>query len=381
MDWIADELRALAATHRLRAPTTTRWRDAVHVEIDGRSLRAFCGNDYLGLRFHPDLRAAALAATLEHGTGSGASRMVSGNLSLHESAEDSLASHFGAEAALLCTSGYALNVGVLGALLGPDDVVFSDALNHASLIDGMRLARSRVVVYPHNDLDALRAMVTVPARRRWIVTESLFSMDGDAPDLRALRAIADAAGASLYVDEAHAIGVYGPAGRGLCAAEGITADVRVGTLGKSLGGSGAFVLGSSDLARWLWNRCRAHVFSTGLAPANAAVARAAVGILSQRPELQARLHANTVLLRGALRESGIAVLGRDDSPILPVVIGDDAGALTLALALREEGFFVQAIRPPTVPEGGARLRITVSAAHTPDALRDFARALRAKRPR
>lgn len=377
MDWLLPDLAALADAHRLRVPTVTRWIDPVRVIVEGDALSAFCGNDYLGLRFHPDLRAAALAALPEHGTGSGASRMVSGNLCLHESAEDSLAGFVGAEAALLASSGYALNVATLAALLGPEDLVLSDSLNHASLIDGMRLARARVTVYPHLDLDALREGLRAPARRTWIVTESLFSMDGDAPDLAALRGIADAHGALLYVDEAHAIGVYGPHGRGLCAEAGMKADVTVGTLGKSLGGAGAFVAGSAALRRWLWNRCRAHVFSTGIAPVNAAVAQAAVALLTRDPAPIERLRENALALRDELGARGITALGRRDSPIVPVVIGDDARAMEAARALRASGYFVQAIRPPTVPEGSARLRITVSAAHRAGDLRGFAESLAA----
>lgn len=380
MDWIAHELDALETAHRLRVPASTRWYGPVQVDVDGASLTSFCGNDYLGLRLHPDLRAAALAATVEHGTGSGASRMVSGNLSLHESAEHSLARFVGAPSALLGTSGYAMNVGALSALLGPDDVVFSDALNHASLIDGIRLSRARVVVHPHLDLDALRRELGVSARRRWIVTESLFSMDGDAPDLRALADLAAEHGAQFYVDEAHAIGVLGPGGRGLCAAEGVRPDVLVGTLGKSLGGSGAFVAGSAALRLWLWNRCRAHVFSTGISPANAAVATAAVSLLSRDDTSITALQKNVSLLRGLLADGGVRALGRADSPIVPIVMGDDLRALETCQRLRARGYFVQAIRPPTVPEGGTRLRVTVSAAHSPDEITRFAEALLALLP-
>lgn len=375
MDWIRQELARMEVAHRCRVPTVTRWLGPVRVEVEGRDLLSFCGNDYLGLRLHPDLRAAALTATLEHGTGSGASRMVSGNLGVIESAEHSLADLVNAPAALLGTSGYAMNVGALGALLGPEDLVCSDELNHASLIDGMRLARARVRVHPHNDLDALRRNLQERARRRWVVTESLFSMDGDAPDLVAIADIAQAQGAALYVDEAHAIGVLGPDGRGLCAREQVRPEVLVGTLGKSLGGSGAFVAGSEDLRRWLWNRCRAHVFSTGIAPANAAVARAAVSLLRRGDALRARLQENIALMRGLLAEGGVQPLGRTDSPIVPIVIGDDARAMEIAGQLRAKGYFVQAIRPPTVPEGTARLRLTLSAAHTAEEIRGVVRAL------
>lgn len=375
MDWLDHDLAALEATHRLRVPTVTRALDPVRVDVEGASLLSFCGNDYLGFRFHPDLRAAALSATLEHGTGSGASRMVSGNLSILESAEISLARFVGAPAALLGTSGFAMNVGALSALLGPEDLVCSDALNHASLIDGIRLSRARVLVHPHLDLDALERDLRTPARRRWIVTESLFSMDGDAPDLPALARLANTYDAHLYVDEAHAIGVLGPQGRGLCAADGVRPDVLVGTLGKSLGGSGAFAAGSESLRRWLWNRCRAHVFSTGITPANAAVARAAVELLARDDTPQIRLRENVSLLRTRLAKAGVVPLGRADSPILPIVIGEDLRALETCRQLRARGYFVQAIRPPTVPEGSTRLRITLSAAHTPDEITRFAESL------
>ncbi|MEZ4407652.1 MAG: aminotransferase class I/II-fold pyridoxal phosphate-dependent enzyme [Polyangiales bacterium] len=267
MEWIDAALADLERAGRLRTPRALTPLDAVRALHGTREVTVFCSNDYLGLREHPSLAAAVRDALAAYGTGVGASRLISGHTHLHEQAEQSLADLVGLPAALLASSGYALNVGALAALMGPDDLVFSDALNHASLIDGIRLSRARTVIVPHNDLAALETLLrdAPPARRRWMVTESLFSMDGDLPDLVALREVTARYGVALYVDEAHAVGVIGDGG-GLCRHLGVVPECLVGTLGKALGASGAFIAGSPSLKSFLWNRCRAFVFSTGLAP-------------------------------------------------------------------------------------------------------------------
>ncbi len=327
-----------------------------------RSARpTFCSNDYLGLA---NARLSPVAASPSAADGAGASRLVSGEAPAHGALERAIADWLGAEGALTFTSGYAANLGLLSSLTGPSDLVISDALNHASLIDGCRLGRAEVVVVPHLDLDAVRdALSRSAGRRTWVVTESYFSMDGDAPDLVALRAICDDAGAGLLVDEAHALGVLGPDGRGLCAEAGIVPDALVGTFGKAFGRQGAFVAGDAVLADWLWNRARSFVFSTGLSPAIAESALRAFAHARAHPELRA-----TCLARGATLRAGLAQFGATGrtGPIVPLVIGDAASAVELASNAQARGLHVLAIRPPTVPDGTARLRLTATASQSDD---------------
>ncbi len=335
------ELAALRARGQLRVPRTDD------------SLLGFASNDYLGV--------ARAADTPWGATGS---RLISGNHPALRALESELARWLGYPSALVFTSGYAANVGTLAALLGPTDVVLSDALNHASLIDGLRLSRTNVVVFPHNDLEALAARLgeVYGARRTWVVTESYFSMDADGPDLVALRHVCDRAGAWLYLDEAHALGVMGPAGRGLSAAAGIVPDVFAATLGKSLGAQGAFVAGAAGLYDFLWNRARSFVFSTGLSPAVAAWATRGVGQV-EAAETQRRLLAERgVRFRHRLRAGGLAPLGH--GPIVPIVFGAEATAMNVSHRIAARGFHVQPIRPPTVAPGTSRVRITLSTHET-----------------
>jgi 8-amino-7-oxononanoate synthase len=331
-----------------------------------------CSNDYLGYAARP-------WPTAPTRSGAGASRLVTGNRSAHDQAEDALASWLGGEAALLFSSGYAANVGTLAALAGPGDVIVSDALNHASIIDGCRLSGATIRVFPHLDVAAAEAALAgaAGARRRWLVTESCFSMDGDIPDLAALRSLADRHDAALMVDEAHALGVFGEQGRGLCAEAGIRPDILVGTGGKSLGLHGAFVVGSAALRLWLWNRARSFVFSTGISPALAAALEARVAQVQADDAGRAALSARCAELRRGLEALGGVRSGR--GPVIPWVIGEPAAAVAASLRLRAEGVLVQAIRPPTVPAGTARLRITaradLSAADVTQALRAFRSAL------
>jgi 8-amino-7-oxononanoate synthase len=376
--WLDDEIRALDERHLLRQPRRTAPLGATHAVVDGRTATVFCGNDYLGLRFEPAVIDAARAA-LAHGTGAGASRMVSGNLPEHEDLERVIANLTGAESALLASSGFAANVAALECLAGPQDIVFSDTLNHASLIDGCRLSRARVAVFPHRDATALAHTITSqrPFRRGWIVTESVFSMDGTVAPLTEYSELAKTENLHLYVDEAHAIGVLGPDGAGACAAARVRPDVLVGTLGKAFGAAGAFIAGSRNLRPFLWSRHRGHVFSTGTPPATAAAATRAIQIARSEPHLREALRANVHRLRTRLAELQLPVPSHPDVPILPIVVGDEARAVAVSAALLERGFFVQAIRPPTVPAGTARLRVTVSAAHTREQIDDFAAALAA----
>ncbi|MGK4008455.1 8-amino-7-oxononanoate synthase [Sorangium sp. So ce1036] len=335
-----------------------------------------CSNDYLGYAALPFPSGDGSAS------GAGASRLVSGTHEAHLMAERELATWLGVEAALLFSSGYAANVGTLAALARPGDVIVSDALNHASLIDGCRLSGATIEVVPHLDVEAVeRALVRAQgARRRWVVTESLFSMDGDTPDLRGLRALCDRHDAALMVDEAHALGISGPRGAGLCAEAGVRPDVVVGTLGKSLGLHGAFVAGSSTLRTYLWNRARSFVFSTGISPAVALAAMDRVRRAAADDAGRARLRRTADRLRSGLRALGAQLPPSASGPILPWILESPGAAMAMSRRLGREGVVVQAIRPPTVPAGTSRLRITASASLSESdverALASFRRAVR-----
>ncbi len=344
------ELEALRAAERLRERPAPLPPGSV----------SFSTNDYLGL--------AAESVPPEGPAGAGASRLVAGERDAHASLEDAVARFVGAEAALVFSSGYAANVGMVSALVGPDDLVVSDALNHASLIDGMRLARARVVVTPHLDPNAVeRALASRTERRAWVVTESYFGMDADVAPLAALRELCDRHGAALLVDEAHALGVLGPEGRGLATEAGVVPDAIVGTFGKSFGAQGAFVAGSTTLTRWLWNRARSFVFSTGISPALASIAEHQLRRSQREPWRRERVLGHAARLRARLQELGLRVGERAATtvgPIVPWVLGSEREALAAQDRLRERGLHVVAIRPPTVPVGTSRIRLATSAAHT-----------------
>jgi 8-amino-7-oxononanoate synthase len=345
---------------RLKDEGLLRQRPPVHFE-GGVVL---CSNDYLGLAHEPAPPAAA---------GASASRLVCGERREHLDLETALAEWLGTERALVFSSGYAANVGVLSSLARSGDVLLSDALNHASIIDGARLSRADIVVYPHLDVGAVRAaLAAARGRRAWVVTESYFSMDADSPNLRELRAACDEAGAALVVDEAHALGVLGPEGRGLCAKDGVVPDVLVGTLGKALGAQGAFVAGSEALVAWLWNRARSFVFSTGLSPAVAEAARTNLQRSIREPALRERALLRAGELRAGLQRFGIEPRGH--GVIVPWVLGESRQTVRVAKALQDRGVFAQAIRPPTVAEGTARIRLTATARHSSQ---DIERALEA----
>jgi 8-amino-7-oxononanoate synthase len=315
---------------------------------------SFCSNDYLGLAARPAPPAPS---------GAGASRLLAGERDEHRRLEGALATWLGTEDALVFTSGYAANLGTLAALAGPGDLIVSDALNHASIIDGARLSRARVAVFPHNDTGAVaRLLAERSEAHAWVAVESYFSMDADGPDLAALRVLCDAHGAGLLVDEAHAMGILGPSGRGRCAEAGVMPDVLVGTLGKAFGGQGAFAAGRTVLRDWLWNRARSFVFSTGLAPVSAVSALRSLQEIIERPELAAHVAAMSARLRAGLAGAGARALGFGH--VVPVLLGPPAPALRLAERLRARGVGVHAIRPPTVPVGTARIRFTVTAQHS-----------------
>jgi 8-amino-7-oxononanoate synthase len=353
-------------------------RQAARVTIDGSELLNFGSNDYLGLAGDPRLAAAAAAALKDEGFGSGASPLVIGRSALHARLEERLAEFEGTEAALLFNSGFAANAGTLAALAGPGDAVFADAKNHASLWDGCRLSRADVRVYPHADWQALDILLdkTGRYRRRLIVTDSLFSMDGDLAPLAELADLARQHDAMLMIDEAHATGVFGPRGRGVAEHLGVEdgVHVRVGTLSKALGCAGGFVAGSRSLVEWLLNRARSYVFSTAAPAATAAAAIAALDVVRDEPQRRTELLAQAESLRRQLAAQGWNV-GRSASQIIPLIIGEPARAMAMAASLREQDIFVPAIRPPTVPEGESCLRISLTCGHTPEMIAALSDAL------
>jgi 8-amino-7-oxononanoate synthase len=377
------ELDAIRAAGRWRELRPAQAPPAVTFVCEGQRWINFSSNDYLGLSTHPRLIAAAQAATAEWGTGATASRLICGTLDLHRSLEEALVAfkvggHPGYRA-LLFNSGYHANLSLLTALTDAQDVIFSDALNHASLIDGCRLSRATTVVYRHNDLDDLRAKLTRygQARRRLIVTEAVFSMDGDVAPLADILTLAETFGAWVVLDEAHATGVLGPQGRGLAAQLDHTGRpiIVMGTLGKALGSFGAFVVAPAVVIELLINRARPFIFTTALPPAPVAAALEAVRLLMESDALVEGLHCNIKHMATALGFSPDWT-----TPVFPVVLGAEAATMRAMQDLQAAGFHVVGIRPPTVPPGACRLRLTVTAAHTPAQIADVATAIRSVMP-
>lgn len=374
--WSEADLAALTERGLVRALEPLESPQGPVVRVGGRELLNFSSNDYLGLANDPVLRDAAAKALERHGVGAGASRLVVGDSTEHQALETELARFEGTEAALLFNSGYAANTAVLPALLSEHDVVFSDVLNHASLIDGCRLSKARVVVYPHRDVAELERLLGVHrGRRRLIVTDTVFSMDGDRAPLKELAALTKAHEAGLYVDEAHATGVLGATGAGLCELLDVKPDVRMGTLSKALGAAGAYVACSGAVRSLLLSSARPLIFSTALPAMVVAAARAGLNE-ARRPERRARLWRNLERFAAGLRALGFDAT--PDSAIFSLILGAPEHALEASRTLREKGLLVKAIRPPTVPEGTSRLRVALSAAHTDaqlEALLDGLRAL------
>ena len=340
------------------------------VTLDGRPVLLLCSNDYLGLANHPRVRGAAADAAMRWGAGAGASRLISGNMQPHGRLEDRLARFKGYESALLFGSGYLANTGTIAALAGEGEVVFSDELNHASIIDGCRLSRAKTFVYRHGDVEHLAwGLREAEGRGALIVSDGVFSMDGDVAPLPQLLKLARDHGCRLMVDEAHATGALGPGGRGSVAAAGLSGevDVVVGTLGKALGSYGAYVCAARELTEYLLNTARSFIFSTAPPPPAAAAGLAALELLESRPQRIEDLRANAATLRSALVGQGLAV-GNSRAQIIPVEVGDAGQTMALSERILEGGVFAQGIRPPTVPEGTSRLRFTVMSTHRPDEL-------------
>ncbi|MGH7846794.1 MAG: 8-amino-7-oxononanoate synthase [Candidatus Binatia bacterium] len=375
-EFIHRELEALKEAGLYRSLRRVDGEQGPALIVDGREVLNFCSNNYLGLANHPALRAAAKEAIDRYGCGSGASRLISGNMELHERLEERIARLKGTEGALLFNSGYQANTGLLSCLAGAGDTIFSDALNHASIIDGCRLTHARVVVYPHFDLNRLEdELRRSAAGKKLIVTETIFSMNGDEAPLSEIVELAERFDAHVMVDEAHATGVCGPNGAGVVAKLGFgeRVFVQMGTLGKALGGFGAYVAGSRALRELMINRCRTFIFTTSLPPSVLATSIAAIELLEKEPQRRLALWHNCRALRDGLKKVGFN-LGDSQSQIQPVMIGDARECMALSARLFEKGVYCQGIRPPTVPAGTSRLRVTVMATHTHEHLR---RALRA----
>jgi 8-amino-7-oxononanoate synthase len=362
-----DALRARGTYRRMRVldgPQGPRMR------VDGRDVLLFAGSNYLDLAHHPEVVEAAEGAARSYGCAAGGSRLINGNLSLHEELEESLAKFLGAEASLAFSTGYMANVGVIPALVGSGDIVVSDALSHASIIDGCRLSRAEIRVFPHGDVDALEATLREVAgrdRRVLLAVDGVYSMDGDVAPLAEMVPLAKRWGAMVLLDDAHATGVIGPGGRGSAALCGVAddIDVHLGTLGKSLGSFGAFIAGSFALRDLLVNTARSFIFSCALAPPQVAAARAALRIAASEPWRREALAANAAALRDGLARHEIST-APSATQIVPVTIGENEPTMAICERLLERGFYAQGIRYPSVPAGTARLRVTPMATHTPE---------------
>lgn len=372
LGWIDEELLALARADLLRSLPPGLGAAGPLVEVAGEKIINFASNDYLGLAADPRLAAAAAAALREQGVGRGASPLVCGRSSVHEQLESRLAEFFGTEAALLFPTSFAANAGIIPALVDQGDAIYGDAKNHASIIDGCRLSRAERHIYPHADISALAKLLEEGRhyRRRLIVTDTLFSMDGDLALLVEIAALAEQHDAMLMVDEAHAVGVFGVTGRGVV--EHFSArqpdlpnkiHVRVGSFGKAFGSAGGFVCGSSSLVRWLANRARTYVFSTAHPASISAAALVALDLVDREPHRREGLLTRASELRARLGEQGWNT-GRSESQIIPVIIGSAERTMHVSKSLREQGIWAPGIRPPSVPDGQSLLRLGFTAGHT-----------------
>jgi glycine C-acetyltransferase/8-amino-7-oxononanoate synthase len=370
-----DELEQMGLARRTRLVSGPQ---GPRVVLDGKPVLLLCSNNYLGLADHPAVREAAADAAMRWGVGAGASRLVSGTMTIHRRLEERLASFERRQAALLFGSGYLANAGVISALARRGDVVFSDELNHASIVDGCRLSRADVFVYDHGDLEHLEwGLQEADGRGALIVTDGVFSMDGDVAPLAGLAELAERYDVRLVVDEAHGTGTLGPGGRGAVADAGVEdgVDVIVGTLGKALGSYGAYAACDQRVARYLINAARPFVFSTAPPPPAVAGALAALSLLEQEPRRVEKLQSNVAVLREALAAEGFGLGEGPLTPIVPLVLGEAATTMRACELALERGVFAQGIRPPTVPVGSSRLRLAVMATHGKSELRDAARAL------
>ncbi len=369
-----DELKELGLYRRMRMVSGPQ---GPRVVLDGKPVLLLCSDNALGLADHPRVREAAADAAMRWGAGTGASRLGSGNMTLHRRLEERLAAFSGMQSALLFGSGYLANVGVIPALAGKGEIVYADELNHPSLVDGCRLSGAEIVTYRHGDADHLAwALRQADGRGALIVTEGLFPLDGDVAPLDEIVELARRHDVRVLIDDAHGAGTVGPEGRGTVAEAGLEGeiDVVVGTLGKALGSYGAYVACDNLMARYLINSARPLMASTGLPPAAVAAAMAALELLADQPRRVERLADNAAILRDELAREGFDVSG-SESHIVPLVVGEAPLAMRICESALEQGVFAQAVRPPVVPAGTARLRLTAMASHSRDELREAARVI------
>ncbi len=378
LDFILDELQSLKEHALLREYRTVESAQEPRIQINGKSCLSFSSNNYLGLANHPKIKQAAIAAINQYGWGAGASRLVSGNTTIHLELERKIAEFKGTEAALLFPTGYMANVGALCALVGKEDVVIGDKLNHASIIDGCRLSGATFRVYPHNKVGQLASLLQRSSayRRKLVVTDSVFSMDGDTAPLPEIAEVAKKYDAILMIDDAHATGVFGRHGRGLVAHYGLEGktDVIMGSLSKAVGSIGGFIAGNKRLIDFLKNKARPFVFTTALPPAVCAASLAGLTLIREDATLIDKLWENIRYLKSQLSEFISNVSG--ESPIIPVIIGTSEDALNVSASLYENGILIPAIRPPTVPPGTSRLRISLMATHSKEDIDRLVNALR-----
>ena len=374
-----EALATLDAQSLLRRRRVVSGPQGATLEVDGQQLLAFASNDYLGLASHPKLAEAAIDAIRRYGVGGASSHLISGHHETHERLEHALASFVGLPRALYFSTGYMANTGIIPALAGRGDAVFSDELNHACIIDGARLSRAALHVYPHCDLAALDQLLAAsPAREKLIVSDAVFSMDGDLAPIAGLIELAERHDARLLLDDAHGFGVLGPDGQGTLAHLGVRSDriVHMGTLGKAAGVAGAFVAGSADIIEWLVQRARTYVFTTASPPLLAATISASLDVIRDEAWRRDRLRSHARALQIGM--SGLPWVSMpSETAIQPLVVGDNAAVMALMEGLWHRGFWVPGIRPPTVPQGTARLRISLSAQHTPEQVAALVAALRA----
>lgn len=366
-DWVPTEYAQLKKTGLLRNLRTVMSAPTGTINLDGCKVVSLGSNNYLGLSTHPDVIAAAVDATKEFGAGASGSRLISGNSQLYAKLEANIAKTKGTEASLVFSSGYAANTSIIPVLVGEDDLIISDALNHASIIDGCRLSRATKKIYRHCDVEHLKTLLeeSTEFRRKLIVTDGVFSMDGDIAPLHDIYQIAINYDAMLLVDDAHGFGVLGEDGSGTVAHFRLQGEdiIQMGTLSKAIGGLGGYIAGSRPLIELLINRARGFIFTTGLPPATLAAADAALNVMRSLPELRKRLLKHAETLKTSLTDLGYSLLP-SQTQILPVILGEPQRAMDVAKALLVEGVFAPAIRPPAVPAGSSRLRVTVMATHT-----------------
>ena len=369
LDYLKAQLDELETQGLRQHPRTLESEQRARARFDGKDVVNLASNNYLGLAAHPKLKEAAAKAAREYGAGSGAVRTIAGTMTLHRELERRFAAFKGAEAALMFQSGFTSNAGTVAAILTPEDVIVSDQLNHASIIDGARLSRAEIKIFPHKDAaaaDAILGETKKEGRRQLLITDGVFSMDGDIAPLADLVDVADRHGAIMMVDDAHASGVLGPGGKGTVAHFGIDpkrVDIQVGTLSKAIGVLGGFIAGPPELIEWLVNRGRPYLFSTSAPPPVAAACIAALDVIEAEPERIERLWQNTGFFKEGLEELGFDT-GASETPITPVIAGEAQTAQDLSRLLFDEGVFTPAIVFPTVPKGQSRVRTIVTAEHT-----------------